>query len=271
MAATALARVPVLMYHEIAEPPETYDRLAVAPSAFARQLAYLRDEGLRTITAGALVAALAAGETLPPRVAVLTFDDGYENFYSRALPLLDEYGCTATLFVTSGWVADPAQQPGVPARMLSWQQVAEAAAAGVEIAAHSRRHPQLDQIPQRLLREELYESKARLEDKLGFDVPGMAYPYGYSDARVRQVTRDTGYGYACSVNNATLTAASDPFALPRLTIRQATTMATFGKILAGHRTTQVLQDRALTSGYSVVRRTRKTVNAVSRGLRADSV
>ena len=258
----ALARVPVLMYHEIAGPPETDDRLAVSPSAFAQQLAYLRDEGFRTITADALLAGLAAGETLSPKVAVLTFDDGYENFHSRALPLLDEYGCTATLFVTSGWVADDvAKQAGAPARMLNWHQLAEVAAAGVEVGAHSRRHLQLDKISERLLREELYQSKARLEDGLGFAVPGMAYPYGYSDTRVRQVTRDTGYGYACSVNNAIATAASDTFALPRLTVRHATTMATFDRILAGHRARQLMLDRVLTNGYSVVRRAMPKVAA----------
>ena len=264
MVAIVPTRVPVLMYHEIAESPETGDRLAVSPGAFARQLAYLCDGGFRTITAGALLDTLTAGETLPPRVAVLTFDDGYENFYSRALPLLDEYGCTATLFMTSGWVADDvAQQAGAPGRMLSWHQLAEVAATGVEVGAHSRRHPQLDQIPGRLLREELYESKARLEDELGFAVPGMAYPYGYSNARVRQVTQNAGYGYACSVNNTSATAACDPFAVPRLTVRQATTMATFGQMLAGHRTPGVMRDRALTRSYSVVRHARKTVHGLA--------
>jgi peptidoglycan/xylan/chitin deacetylase (PgdA/CDA1 family) len=109
----------------------------------------------RTVPAGALPEILATGEP-PDRTVVLTFDDGYEDFHSRALPLLDRHGFPATVFVTSGWVQDDEEWPTVrrPGRMLSWGQVAEAAASGIEIGAHSCQHPQLDQLPADRLREE---------------------------------------------------------------------------------------------------------------------
>ena len=111
--------------------------------------------------------------------------DGYADFHSRAMPLLDQHGCTATLFVTTGWVQDADMRLAAPGRMLNWTQITEAADAGVEIGAHTRRHPQLGQLPQKLVREELYTSKQWLESKLGLPVPGLAYPFGYSSARVR--------------------------------------------------------------------------------------
>jgi peptidoglycan/xylan/chitin deacetylase (PgdA/CDA1 family) len=250
-------RVPVLMYHEIADPAETRSRLAVSPAAFAAQLACLRDAGFNTLTAGSVSNVLAGEDAdLPERTVVLTFDDGYENFYSRAMPLLARHGFTATLFVTSGWLEDAGMRYGAspPGQMLNLRQVAEAANAGIEIGAHTRHHPQLDQLPERLVREELYTSKAWLEDKLSIQVPGLAYPYGYFNASVRRVALETGYGYGFTVRNRLASSASDSFSLERLTIRRATTLDAFRQLIRGRDTLTLRQDRALTKGWSVVRR-----------------
>jgi peptidoglycan/xylan/chitin deacetylase (PgdA/CDA1 family) len=253
--------LPVLMYHEISDRQQTGSNLAVDPCAFAEQLDYLHGAGYRTVTAGALPEVLAADLPLD-RTVVLTFDDGYEDFHARALPLLDGHGFTATVFVTSGWVQDDDEWQGArrPGRMLSWSQVAEAAAAGIEIGAHSRGHPQLDQLPAGRLHEELYASKARLEDRLGIQIPGVAYPFGYSNARVRQEARASGYGYGYAVRNMTASPDADPFALPRLTVHRSTTLAEFRAMIDGQLTLTMVKDRALTRGWAVVRRTRALLN-----------
>jgi len=253
--AAAPVRVPVLMYHEIAEPEETAGRLAVSPAIFAAQLGYLRGAGFTALTAGELTARLA-GDTgpLPDRPVVLTFDDGYADFHSRAMPLLAEHGFTATLFATTGWEQDPDLRQSAPGRMLNRTQLTEAAAAGIEVAAHSRSHPQLDQLPEPLAREELCASKRWLEDELGLAVPGLAYPFGYSSRLVRQLAREAGYRYAYAVENAAAGADADLFRVPRLTIRRATTMAAFRRLADGQATLRLREDRALTRGWSVVRR-----------------
>jgi len=256
----ARLRVPILMYHEIAQPPDSASHLAVSPAAFAEQLAYLHGERFKTITVAELSAALmGCTEKLPERTVVLTFDDGYEDFHSQAMPLLERYGFTATVFVTTGWIQDagPPLAGRRPGRMLSWSQIAEAAHEGIEIGAHSHRHPQLDQLPEKLLREELYTSKAQLEDKLGSAVPGLAYPFGYSNARVRQVARDAGHAYGCAVSNMVLNSTSDLFALPRLTIRRSVAVPTFRQIVHGHVPMMLRKDQALTKGWVMVRRTRQ--------------
>src|ERR1700741_4081667 len=105
MTAVSPLRVPVLMYHEIADIAATPSRLAVSPDVFADQLAYLGDAGFNAVTAGELSAILAGGGgELPERPVVLTFDDGYGDFYSQALPLLKQHGFTGTLFMTTGWI-----------------------------------------------------------------------------------------------------------------------------------------------------------------------
>jgi peptidoglycan/xylan/chitin deacetylase (PgdA/CDA1 family) len=268
------SRTPILMYHEISEYPETKSRLSVSPDDFAAQLAYLHNMGFKTITAGAL-SVILAGEngSLPDRTVVLTFDDGYEDFYTRAMPLLDQYGFTATVFVTTGWVQGAGGQfvGRRPGRMLSWRQITESTLAGIEVGAHSNEHPQLDQLPEKLLREELYSSKERLEDTLGISVLGLAYPYGYSNARVRQMAREAGHRYCCAVGNMTASPASDLFALPRLTVRRSTMMPAFERIVHGSVPMMLRKDRVLTKGWAMVRRTRATLSTASRGTLASAI
>ena len=266
---TAHKAVPVLMYHEIASVTDTASRLAVPPDAFAAQLSYLHDHAFTPLTAGALAAALAdGGQGLPARPIVLTFDDGFADFHAAALPLLRRYGFAATLFVTTGWVQDAGRLPTGrrPGRMLTWGQIAEAAGAGIEIGAHSHQHPQLDQLPDRRLRPEVYGCKAQLEDRLGREVPGLAYPFGYSNAKVRQAVRDAGHRYAYAVGNLIAAAGLDPFALPRLTVRRSTSAAEFAELAHGRDLPAIYRtDHALTKGFAVVRRTRSTLSRITHG------
>jgi peptidoglycan/xylan/chitin deacetylase (PgdA/CDA1 family) len=261
--------VPILMYHEIATREDTSSSLAVPPDSFAAQLKHLHEAGFTTLTVSGLASALA-GDTalLPERPVVITFDDGFADFHRQALPLLGQYGFTATVFVTTGWIADAGAHAAGrrPGQMLSWSQIREAAAAGVEIGAHSHQHPQFDQITPGRLRDELMTSKALLEDGLGVAVPGLAYPFGYSSARVRRVAHETGYAHACAVGNAIAGPGRDPFALPRLTIRRSTRPPTFDHIVRGKKESLIfLRDRSLTKGWAMVRRTRAVLGGASRG------
>lgn len=248
------APVPVLMYHSVtARPCRETRRLAVRPEVFARQMTLLAERGFTPVT----VSALAAGrDRLPDRPVAITFDDGYADFHERALPVLDALGFTATVFVTTGWLADAGPQAaGRPLdRTLSWAQVREAAEQGIEIGGHSHSHPQLDRLPEAAVREELTRNKGLLEDRLGRPVTTMAYPYGYSNARVRRAALEAGYGVACAVANR-LPRDEDALALPRLTVRGAMGLGTFARVVEGRDVTRAYAfDRTLTRGYAVVRR-----------------
>jgi peptidoglycan/xylan/chitin deacetylase (PgdA/CDA1 family) len=259
MTAAAPLRVPVLMYHEIADAAATPSELAVAPDVFADQLGYLRDAGFNTVTAGELAAILAGGPgKLPERPVVLTFDDGYADFHSQALPVLKQNDYTGTIFVTTGMLG----REGEDKRMLNWREIAEINEARIEIGAHTCKHPKLDELPEKLVHEELSVSKSVLEDHLGQEVPGLAYPFGYSNAKVRQVARDLGYAYGYAVGNALTTSSAGKFTLPRLTVRRKTTMDEFRKMVNGHETLTVRRDRLLTKGFIPVRRAMAAVGVV---------
>jgi peptidoglycan/xylan/chitin deacetylase (PgdA/CDA1 family) len=256
------------MYHSVSDRPTDETRpLAVRPSDFAGHLGYLKDHGFTPLTVADLVASLnGTGRSLPDRPVVITFDDGYADFHTEALPVLDRFGFPSTVFLTSGWVDDAgAAAAGRPlGRMLSWTQAREAAAHGVEIAGHSHSHPQLDQISDRHLREELRRNKALLEDEIGRPVTTMAYPYGYSSARVRREVRKAGYWAACAVSNAIAADRHDLLAIPRLTVGRGTTMAKFRLAVEGRGVPLVyLKERVLTKGYAVVRRTRYGLRRIS--------
>ncbi|WP_181871435.1 polysaccharide deacetylase family protein [Sphaerisporangium album] len=255
-------RVPILMYHSVTDRPNSATRpLAVRTSVFEAQMTYLKDRGFTPLTLADLVASQygTGGAPAPERPVVVTFDDGYADFHVHALPVLERLGFTATVFLTSGWVDDAGPDAaGKPLdRMLSWSQAREAASCGVEIAGHSHSHPQLDQLPDAVLRQELRRNKGLLEDKVGRLVATMAYPYGYSSARVRREVRKAGYWAACAVANTLAGDSDDVMALPRLTVGRSTTMDRFRRAVEGRGVPIIyMKEHALTKGFAVVRRTR---------------
>ena len=263
-------RVPALMYHEITTEPLLPGHLAVSPAHFAEHIGYLAGGRYTTLRAADLARLRQQGESLPPSPVLLTFDDGFADVHERALPLLAGRGIAATLYVTTGWISDgkgpraAARQPATSlpdTGMLSWGQIGEIAAAGIEIGAHTRTHPQLDQLDPSALHRELTGSKHELEDQLGVAVTGLSYPYGYSSRRVRAAAHAAGYSYALAVGNRLIRGADDQFALPRLTMGRSTGLPDFARIVRGGRLpAEYALYRALTAGWSVVRRARSTLN-----------
>ncbi|WP_217141506.1 polysaccharide deacetylase family protein [Streptomyces sp. AC627_RSS907] len=253
------ARVPILMYHSVATDPNDATRaLSVTPAAFAEQMAAIADRGLTPVGTAELAAAWRSGGPLPRRPVLITFDDGYEGVHRHALPHLTKHGFPATLFVTTGWLRGPYDTGGALDTMLDWDQVRELASAGVEIGGHSHTHPQLDQLGGERLRFELIHGKEVIADQLGTVPVSFAYPYGYSDRRVRQAVRETGYAQALAVGNGLARRPQGPYALRRVTVRRSTGPDEFVRLIEGRAITRTFaRDRVLTKGYAVLRRARQ--------------
>jgi peptidoglycan/xylan/chitin deacetylase (PgdA/CDA1 family) len=259
--------VPILMYHSVTQnPPAATRSLSVRPADFEWQLRYLRHNNFTGLSFGDLCAHKRTGTPLPPRPVVLTFDDGYADTHEEALPLLLEYGFPATVFVTTGWLRDAGSRAaGRPLdRTMAWSQVQELHDSGIEVAAHSHSHAQLDQLEDRPLRDELSLGKKLLEERLNQPVPSIAYPYGYWSRRVRDAAEEAGYEQAAAVANAASQPGDNMFAVPRLTVRRSTSPSVFARIAKCEDLHRVFAlDRALTNGYAVVRRTRYALRKVA--------
>ncbi|MEG3629220.1 polysaccharide deacetylase family protein [Streptomyces poriticola] len=251
--------VPVLMYHAVAaEPNDATRALSVTPEAFAEQMAVVADRGLTPVRTAELAAAWRSGRPLPERPVLVTFDDGYEGVHRHALPVLARYGFPATVFVSTGWLRGPYDTGGALGPMLDWDQVRDLAAAGVEIGGHSHTHPQLDQLGGARLRFELIHCREIVTDQVGTAPASFAYPYGYSDRRVRAAVRETGYAQALAVGNEPARRRQGPYALRRVTVRRSTGIDTFVRLVEGRAIGRTFaRDRALTKGYAVVRRARQ--------------
>ncbi|WP_432906161.1 polysaccharide deacetylase family protein [Micromonospora matsumotoense] len=217
------ARLPVLMYHSVSELPTGPLRtLAVPPRRLAEQLGTLVGAGYRLVGLTEALDLLDAADEVPPVVA-LTFDDGYANFLTEAVPLLAEADASATLYPAVGHLGNgPAAWLGRWATafgpLLTWPQLREVAAAGrVEIGNHGLRHHPLDVLPARSLTDEIAASRDRLEQELGTGTRSFCYPHGYHDRQVRTLVRRAGYQNACEVGRRSYRPSTDDrLAVPRL-------------------------------------------------------
>jgi peptidoglycan/xylan/chitin deacetylase (PgdA/CDA1 family) len=172
--------------------------------------------------------------------------------------MLTGYRVPATLYVTTGWLADagPAAAGRPLAPMLSRGQLAECAAEDVEIGGHSHSHPQLDRLRPERLRDEVLRNRDLLAEWAGTEPGTFGYPFGYSDARVREVVRAAGYEGACAVANALAAPGrQSPYALARLTVGPSTTEAAFRAVASGEGIArEYARARALTKGFALYRR-----------------
>jgi peptidoglycan/xylan/chitin deacetylase (PgdA/CDA1 family) len=254
-------RVPILVYHSVSDSPFPYiSRFAVPPDTFRRHLAAIAERGCTTLTVSEYVDALTAGSgNVPDRTVVLTFDDGYEDFYEHALPALDDFDMTATLYVTSGFLRDfdDGSAAAARGRMMNVKQLQAAADAGTEVGGHTHSHPELDTLRPSHAREEIERCKVLLTESLGRAIRSFAYPHGYSSASVRRLVEAAGYDSACGVGNAISSPNDDRFSLSRLLVRDVTSLEDLERWLAGDGApTAPGRERIRTRGWRVVRRIR---------------
>jgi len=243
----------ILFYHRVADDP---DPLAISPRRFAEQMDLLCAEGYRVVDVVEAARLLATGAGLE-RVVALSFDDGYRDIAEHALPVLEQHGFRATVFVATGVIDGTAtfswyaRQPPV----LSWSDIVALDAGPVlSFEAHTITHPNLTALEPGPAEREIAGSKSALEARLGRAVPGFCYPAGLYGERERALVARAGFSAATTCEPGANTPASDPLALRRIAIDGGDRLADFrAKLEGGH-------DRpsALRAAYRQVRFGRRT-------------
>ena len=252
--------IPILMYHSISDHASARFRsFAVPLSLFAEQMARLQSLGYTALTITQLVGALVSKKNaLPERPVAITFDDGFADVFSEALPILQRHGFTATVYITTGYIDGTAKwlaaEGEAERRLLSWDLIRELHAAGIECGAHSHTHPQLDVLPALRAKEEIVRSKKILEDRLQAEVASFAYPFGYYTKAVRRAVQNAGFTSACAVKFALSSKESDLFALARLKVGPDTSGERLDSLLSGRTSPATLASRARTPAWQLVRR-----------------
>lgn len=218
--------VPILTYHYIGLNPKPSDRmrdnLSVHPDVFDDQLSVLKAHGYNPITLDTLYAALKGTTTLPAKPIVLTFDDGYVDFYHNAFPILRKYGFHAVSFIPTGLMDQ--------GYYLHWDQIKEMDSSGlISFQAHSIHHPNLMSLSSAQVDHELTKSKQVLESKLGKTVNFMAYPYGAANEFTWNAAKKAGYLGAVGTWYGTFESEGTLYDLPRVKIAGVWTKEIFAQ------------------------------------------
>lgn len=219
-------KIPILMYHQIDEPPPrgtALRGLIVAPSSFVWQMRMLRLLGYRGLSMRDLEPYLTGEKQ--DRVVGITFDDGYQNNLVHALPALQANGFTATCYGVSSLVGGTnvwdagkvAQKP-----LMTQQDWRTWHAAGMDVGSHTQTHANLKELPDEEARQQIVQSKAELEQLLGAEVRHFCYPYGWFQAQHEEMARAAGYVTATSTRRGRVQAGDNPYALNRIMVARAT-------------------------------------------------
>jgi peptidoglycan/xylan/chitin deacetylase (PgdA/CDA1 family) len=210
--------IRALFYHRVSD---DRDDLAVTPLRFREQMAFLAQQGYRVVDV-VTAAELLARRECPTNVIALSFDDGYTDIAENAMPVLQEFGFRATVFVVTGaadgrvWFSWYKREH--PA-LLGWKDiVALDKESPLLFEAHSVTHPRLPSLSDAEARDEIVGSRKALEARLGRRVRAFCYPSGLFGPRDRDLVAAAGYETAVSCEPGINRPRTDRFALKRIQI-----------------------------------------------------
>ncbi|MBI3952414.1 MAG: polysaccharide deacetylase family protein [Candidatus Doudnabacteria bacterium] len=208
--------LPVLMYHHVApvlSSANALDKdLTVAPADFDDQVKFFKDLGYQSVTLKQVYEALSQNLELPKKSIVFTFDDGYEDVFYNAVPILSKYGFVGSFAVVPGFLGRQ--------NYATWDQVMSAHQQGMEIVSHTMNHADLSsgKYTAEDLKTELEGSKLFLESRLSHPVDILIYPYGKYNARAMKAVKAAGYKIAFTTEFGTSQSLSNALSLHRVRV-----------------------------------------------------
>lgn len=204
--------ITVLMYHHVRDynqPDDTIGtNLSVSPQDLAAQLDLIQQKGYTTITFKDLL-----NNKLPEKPIILSFDDGYRNFYDNAYPELKKRKMTAVSYIIVGDIDG--------GDYMTKAEIKEINVYGIEIGSHTLSHPDLSKLTSEKARHEIVDSKSNLETLTGTNVVSFCYPSGKFNTETEKIVSDAGYSFAVTTNGG-ITTFQNPLELNRYRINNGT-------------------------------------------------
>src|SRR5216110_1071784 len=229
------AQVLIFCYHRLVDKIR-YPGTEITPAVFEAQMKELKDKGITVISMQDLLAWKRGEKNIPPRCAVITFDDGWKSQYEVAWPILKKFGYPVTMFIYTEGVRGGSLGGG---EAITWEQLADMRDNGVDIQAHSATHQDLREGHNIMLastggkktrtkltgpqyeqwvRNEVVGCKELLEQRLGIKVNCFAVPFGNYNEHVKELARNAGYDAMFTVYGQPITFTSPMDSLGRYAI-----------------------------------------------------
>jgi len=209
--AKQLDNAVILLYHHVSE--ATPASTSIPPLMFQQHMQILQQE-YRVLPLTEIIEKLSQGLPLPDKAVAITFDDGHDNLYSQAHPILKSMALPYTVFITPETIGKNSQ--------LSWQQVKTMAEDGVSFANHSLRHDHLLQKQEaeteeswlERIKQDVTQAETLLTAQLGYSLKYLAYPYGEFNPQLKKLLTSLGY-IGFGQHSGAISSQSDFGALPR--------------------------------------------------------
>src|SRR5438874_8142527 len=229
------AQTIIFCYHLLVDKIHT-PWTEITPAAFEAQMKELKDRGITVISMQDLLAWKRGEKNIPPRCAIITFDDGYKSQYEVAWPIMKKYGYPFTMFIYTEGVRGGSLGGG---EAITWEQLADMRDNGVDIEAHSATHQDLREGHtimlastggkrtktkltgaqyEQWMQNEVVGSKQLLEQRLGIKVNCFAVPFGNYNEHVKEIARNSGYEAMFTVYGQPITFTSSMDSIGRYAI-----------------------------------------------------
>lgn len=200
----------------------TETRYACPPELFEKHIVSLRKNGFVPVSLDAIENYLKINAPLPEKAVAITLDDGFEDNYTNAFPILAKHRIPATIFLATGsldghnhWMA---LRNFPPRKMLNWEQIQAMVQHNISFGAHTVNHLKLPELPIDSARYEISASKQEIENRLGQSCKHFAYPYGLFGTKIIKVVEDSGFTLACSTLSGFNNAQTNPLSLRRIEV-----------------------------------------------------
>ena len=235
-------RIPILMYHSVSEGRQEgvrpYYETTTSSQVFAEHMKFLHENEYSVIDFGYVARCLKRGKRIEQKTVVITFDDGFHDFYTQAFPVLQRYRFSATVFLPTGFIRN-VRRSFSGKECITWNEVRELHGKGVTFGSHTVTHPRLSLLELQHVEFELKHSKERIQNEIGEPIDSFSYPFAFPEedkhftANLRVLMQSVGYNNGVTTTIGTITPADNLLFLKRIPINSFDDLPLFRAKLDG--------------------------------------